>query len=392
MHHNAAAIDQLVSLVYQSAIDLDAESRFLEVACSELKLASACVVAIDITQRTSRMTALYVRTPSMSVAAQRALMREYNRHFSSYNPLTEIAIDKGLLVAGGTVYVEDLVPHPLLEKTAMHSNLFQPQGWDDHAGIVTMADDRRALTVSFALSEDSSPITEDLKAVLQILAGHLPRAHKLRQTLENRRLMRDAALQSLDSLTFGMIIIDETSKVVFCNQAAHSALENSSALSLRNAEMHCGLARSQKLLQQHIAMAIDSAQHGLDVHWTPVELDLPGNGGRSTIICAYPLRLTRSADAQPQPACVLYLREPESEISDSLDNLIALFKLTPAEASVALAISRGESLEQIAATMAHSVATSRTLLKRVYAKTGTNRQNELARLLLSLTALSSRQD
>ena len=48
------------------------------------------------------------------------------------------------------------------------------------------------------------------------------------------------------------------------------------------------------------------------------------------------------------------------------------------------ALSESErSLEQIAASQGNAIATSRNLLKRVYLKTGVNRQNELARVMLN---------
>jgi DNA-binding CsgD family transcriptional regulator len=54
------------------------------------------------------------------------------------------------------------------------------------------------------------------------------------------------------------------------------------------------------------------------------------------------------------------------------------FGLTQAEACVALAITRGESLDEIARARGVTVATTRTQLKSVFFKTQTHRQAELA--------------
>jgi DNA-binding CsgD family transcriptional regulator len=54
------------------------------------------------------------------------------------------------------------------------------------------------------------------------------------------------------------------------------------------------------------------------------------------------------------------------------------FGLTQAEARVALAITRGESLNEIARARGVTVATARTQLKSVFSKTQTHRQAELA--------------
>jgi DNA-binding CsgD family transcriptional regulator len=61
--------------------------------------------------------------------------------------------------------------------------------------------------------------------------------------------------------------------------------------------------------------------------------------------------------------------------------LQALFDLTPAEARVASRIAQGLSLRQIAAQHVVSIETVRIQTKAVFAKTGTNRQAQVAALL-----------
>lgn len=58
--------------------------------------------------------------------------------------------------------------------------------------------------------------------------------------------------------------------------------------------------------------------------------------------------------------------------------LCSAFGLTQAEAWIALGITRGESLTTIAEARGIAVATARTQLKSVFAKTRTHRQAELA--------------
>ena len=60
-----------------------------------------------------------------------------------------------------------------------------------------------------------------------------------------------------------------------------------------------------------------------------------------------------------------------------------IFGLTRAEAQVALGIMHGRSLGEIASSQGKAIATSRNLLKRVYMKTGVNRQNELAWVMMN---------
>ncbi|MEO9162153.1 MAG: helix-turn-helix transcriptional regulator, partial [Casimicrobiaceae bacterium] len=67
--------------------------------------------------------------------------------------------------------------------------------------------------------------------------------------------------------------------------------------------------------------------------------------------------------------------------------LASMFDLTPAETKVALAMMDGADVSEIAARNSVSVATIRSQLQSLFAKTGTRRQAKLVQLLLSAVAL-----
>src|SRR5262249_3958379 len=61
------------------------------------------------------------------------------------------------------------------------------------------------------------------------------------------------------------------------------------------------------------------------------------------------------------------------------------YGLTPAEVRVALAVSSGATIRNVARQLKISVNTVKTHLRRVYEKTGTNRQAELSRLMATIS-------
>ncbi len=114
-------------------------------------------------------------------------------------------------------------------------------------------------------------------------------------------------------------------------------------------------------------------------------------------VCSIPVRATHNS-----PAVVIHvlpLRRNAHDIFSGADILIVatainpsnlvpsptiltgLFDLTPTEARLVIALTRGESLKTAAAEAAVNYATARTYLNRIYTKTGTHRQNELVALL-----------
>lgn len=83
---------------------------------------------------------------------------------------------------------------------------------------------------------------------------------------------------------------------------------------------------------------------------------------------------------------LLLIRDPEAPIA--VTQLRELFGFTPTEAVVAAALGSGRSLEEISTSMGIGLATVRSHLKRILAKTGTHRQAEAVVLLARSTGLS----
>jgi DNA-binding CsgD family transcriptional regulator len=72
-----------------------------------------------------------------------------------------------------------------------------------------------------------------------------------------------------------------------------------------------------------------------------------------------------------------------------LSTLIGLFDLSPAEARLAASLAAGLSMAETAEANGITLATARTYLNRVFAKTGTHRQGELVALARSVTSVGS---
>lgn len=71
------------------------------------------------------------------------------------------------------------------------------------------------------------------------------------------------------------------------------------------------------------------------------------------------------------------------------DMMVALFGLTDAEARLASALSAGHSLESASALLGIRPTMARSELKSVFRKTGVGRQQDLVRLLTSLSAVAT---
>ncbi|MDF8334673.1 helix-turn-helix transcriptional regulator [Novosphingobium cyanobacteriorum] len=85
------------------------------------------------------------------------------------------------------------------------------------------------------------------------------------------------------------------------------------------------------------------------------------------------------------PVLRAYVHTDHLPAADSIDGLMEMFRLTRSEAKLALALSDGLTLAEAAERLGVTLQTVRTYSKRVFQKTGTRRQAELVRALLTST-------
>ena len=102
------------------------------------------------------------------------------------------------------------------------------------------------------------------------------------------------------------------------------------------------------------------------------------------MLVAVPLSPRAALPQAHHPTVVLQVTDPLARTAPNRALLAEAFELTPAEVDLATDLLGGLSVREIAASSGRSIATVRTHLANVLAKTGTARQSELARLLMRL--------
>jgi DNA-binding CsgD family transcriptional regulator len=130
--------------------------------------------------------------------------------------------------------------------------------------------------------------------------------------------------------------------------------------------------------------ALARGDHGLNGSTGCLSFPLAGSEGLSPTV-AHLLPLVRTGrDIFCQGDAILILSKLGRSGTPGPAILEALFDLTPAEARIARGIAEGLTAEEIARDMGIQVATVRSHLKKIFVKTGVDRQVTLSRLLSGL--------
>ncbi|MBI0327659.1 helix-turn-helix transcriptional regulator [Burkholderia plantarii] len=213
------------------------------------------------------------------------------------------------------------------------------------------------------------------------LLPHLRRAFQLSQRLSF--IQHDAALEALNRVDTGVVVTNQSCLVLYANAMAEYLLRSGQAI-----RGHAGRVRlNDGALHERLVQLIQSSVFTASGRPTPLgyTLKVPRAGRLPLTLSVSPLRpsgLIKTAT----PLALVMLRDPEYPTA-SVRCLQELFGFTPTESAIAGDLGMGLSLDEIAQRKGIGMGTVRSHLKRILAKTGTNRQAEVAVLVARSVAL-----
>jgi DNA-binding CsgD family transcriptional regulator len=229
-----------------------------------------------------------------------------------------------------------------------------------------MADERRGCTAGEWLADER----------------HLGRRPKMAGALCVDACRRGAVplgkplLETLERMGYGGVLLDTSGEVLRINTAAMQILqENAPGGDRRNGSDWRHALKSLLHADSTVRLTIE------DKPWVVVRRDAAGT--RPLVLHAVPV----AEGAASGPHTVVILVDLDATPRPLPDALQKIFKLTSAEARLAIEIASGKGLPEIADDHHTAITTVRKQLASVFAKTYTHRQAELVALLARVSIL-----
>ena len=214
----------------------------------------------------------------------------------------------------------------------------------------------------------------------QTLLPHFERALRLKRQLAESNHIRERTLEVLEHLPLGVILADENAEIRSMNSSARKLLEQNGPLRRRQNRLTAVSMQDTIALQDLIRTAVVCRDGG----GTLLLNDQPAVS-LIVVPCDEP------TDKEiVMPCCTVFVAAPDLDRHLNPDLIRELFALSPAEARLTRLLVRGRSVSQAARELHISPHTARTQLKAVFSKTGTRRQPELIRKVLTSPAILSR--
>lgn len=283
-------------------------------------------------------------------------------------------------MSGGDIcQLDDLIDHraftasdfyrelcaPLNIEHAFFAHLGQYEGTD-----VWLNGSRGTVQGAFSADEIAS---------VRELIPHLSRAVRMHHRLDRLQSQSMLYAQSMSALGVGAIMLDRQGDIVETNAEAATILAAGSPVRQVGKRFYLtGIA------QRSFAAALDRMARSAALN---AQVLVANDGVSSVNVVIRRADDVIGKDAHSPVAFILYLNRAAQPLPPrAIDFVSQAFGLSRTEARLSVLLANGHALESAAVLLGVTPTTARTYCKRTFAKTGTKRQSELVRLVLSSLA------
>ncbi|HET9811479.1 MAG TPA: helix-turn-helix transcriptional regulator [Sphingomicrobium sp.] len=219
----------------------------------------------------------------------------------------------------------------------------------------------------------------------KLMVTHVEQALMLAVKLGTFEQQSAFGLQMLEFLPNAVFGLDGQGRLLLANKRAQHLLDDGDGLVSFDGRLQFRLNSQQRRFDELLTSALDRDSIGVQGGWVQV----PRASGRRP----YVAMVTRCPMSQGflttcPPVVLVVIADPDSPSGPGTKVLQDIYGLTDAEARLANALSAGHSIESASASLGIQSATARSELKSVFKKLGLNRQQDLVRLLTSLSSMN----
>ena len=307
----------------------------------------------------------------------------YFRHFMAMDPFVQ-------LPEGRAVTMHDFVDAADLERSEYFREWLEPMDMVYAIGVDMREGSQYHVRLRICRPRAAGNFIPEQCRFVESLVPHLKTAIRLYSELDTVRSERSIYAEAMDQLTLATIVVDENGRVLHSNRLADTILAQNDGISLLNnilritnrecsrrfREMIRRAAEAQRLrkpgLVEVMRVRRDSGRSDLSLVVRPSSSQVgPNDEYLSTAIAVFLSHDSGQAPERDLPANVIQ----------------ELFGLTPKEASFALRLAAGESLQEASEHLGISPNTARAHLRSIFSKTGIDRQARLVRVILRSVAI-----
>src|SRR5271167_2153164 len=300
---------------------------------------------------------------------------EYSKHYYALDPFVDLPQDR-------VVTVDELIGAANWRESEFYKQFLKPLDILHALGADIRTEDGLECRLRVARPHREPPFSENDKLLCTSILPHLKRAVRLHSQLELMDSERRLYAGTVDRMLVGTVTLDETGAVLNSNPVADEVLREGDGLRLANGALRADLPAENRELQRLVKQALSGESGGRPAVVDAISITRKASRGKLGVLVRS-LPNTGSSKAKRRPSVALFIRDAERKSEASREMVRRLFDLTPAEASLALALANGLTLDEAAGQLDIRKNTGRAHLRAIFSKIGVTRQTTLVRVLLS---------
>jgi DNA-binding CsgD family transcriptional regulator len=300
--------------------------------------------------------------------------------YSESYPKLDPTADSPSFGVAQVVSATDLVPYEEFRRGRFYREWARPHGWVDVASAVIEKSPLSCTFLSVVRHEANGLVDDEMRRRMALLIPHVRRALLIGKTIHRKQTEAVCFSDVLDGLSSGMILVDANGRIVHTNNAGNAILDAGDFL-----RAVCGrlvasdLAINAALREILVAANVGDAALGTK----GIALPLTAHDGERYVAHVLPLTsgARRAAGLAYNAVAALFIRKAALEPFSPPEVIGEMYKLTPTELRVLLAIVDIGGVPEVAAALGVAVTTVKTHLSRLFEKTGVARQADLVKLV-----------
>jgi DNA-binding CsgD family transcriptional regulator/PAS domain-containing protein len=293
------------------------------------------------------------------------------------------AIERAYVTAGNVTTDRHLVSDEELNTHPFFTEFLARYGLRWVAAVGVSPDPHVNVAISVHGASARPAFTDAELDILGRLGAHAEKSLRLSIRLLDAELVKVGLGEALARVGIGVFALDSLGRVVFSNPAGERLLGD--GLALVNDRLLAGAAPERAALEAAIEQMTRAAPEDLAADPKPILIHRQ-KAERPLAVYVLPIALSSHPAAQFLTHARAIILAIDPEASGPADPALVrdVLGLTLGEARIAALVGSGLAPREAAEKLGITEETARTVLKRVFSKTGVSRQSELVALLTKL--------
>lgn len=362
---------ELIGLIYQGPMEEKPWTSSLELL---KKYLNANFVTLAIRPTTFALPGVVLAAGTLPLP----LVRAYHDQFFSLDPFVELPSDA--VVTSDELFTEqEWISKPYYTEYLSTLNIYRIMGVDINVS--------EEMNCPFRVSRPKSLPAFDMqdKQLCNYLIPHFRRSVLIYSKIVKQKTVESLYERTIDEMMLGVIMLSEEGDLIKSNKVANKMLADEDGLLLKNNRLQTVFdsdsVKFRTYLKEALALSFEGKKSAFEVMTINRK---NGHAGLSIAVHSIPAGSWTSGGKRP--AVAIFIRDSVYKIEGQDGVVSKLFNLTPAEASLAIKIMNGMSLDEAAEASGIKRNTARAHLRSIFSKVDVTRQSDLMRVLLNSVA------